>query len=193
MQSSSFDPDCHRVRRDGSYIYEEFLDTEGVDLKVPPARGPCCPLSSHWQTYAVGPEYVHVEARKSPTLDGVVQRDQEGKEIRLGGQLTPWLIAIPWHLWHCLWHLSIVHLSIHAVLSAAAAPRACTWPSCASQLALGRYPVLLTPQEKLIAAKVGSRGLPSKAEGGATGEGQLCTGEMHMGRGSVLGIWQGLQ
>ena len=32
--------------------------------------------------FCVGPEYAHAEARKSPALDGVVERDKEGKELR---------------------------------------------------------------------------------------------------------------
>jgi len=44
------------IRKDGSYIYEEFLPTDGFDIKI----------------YTVGSEYAHAEARKCPTLDGVV-------------------------------------------------------------------------------------------------------------------------
>ena len=65
-RSSAFDPDMHEIRRDGSYIYEEFVETQGTDVKM----------------YTVGPDYGHAEARKSPTMDGVVIRNENGKEVR---------------------------------------------------------------------------------------------------------------
>ncbi|KAL3894967.1 MAG: hypothetical protein SGARI_007592, partial [Bacillariaceae sp.] len=46
-RSSEFYPDINEVRRDGSYIYEEFVETQGTDVKM----------------YTVGPEYGHAEAR----------------------------------------------------------------------------------------------------------------------------------
>lgn len=43
-RSADYDPDHPgTVRRDGSYIYEEFLTTGGTDVKV----------------YTVGPRYAH--------------------------------------------------------------------------------------------------------------------------------------
>ncbi|XP_024390949.1 inositol hexakisphosphate and diphosphoinositol-pentakisphosphate kinase VIP1 isoform X2 [Physcomitrium patens] len=72
-RSSEFRPNIRRVRRSGSYIYEEFMPTGGTDVKV----------------YTVGPEYAHAEARKSPVVDGVVMRSADGKEVRYPVLLTP--------------------------------------------------------------------------------------------------------
>ncbi|XP_065076617.1 inositol hexakisphosphate and diphosphoinositol-pentakisphosphate kinase 2-like isoform X17 [Ochlerotatus camptorhynchus] len=64
-RSSVYSPES-RVRKTGSFIYEDFMPTDGTDVKV----------------YTVGPDYAHAEARKSPALDGKVERDSDGKEVR---------------------------------------------------------------------------------------------------------------
>uniref|UniRef100_A0A6G1SA12 Inositol hexakisphosphate and diphosphoinositol-pentakisphosphate kinase n=1 Tax=Aceria tosichella TaxID=561515 RepID=A0A6G1SA12_9ACAR len=70
-RSSVYSNESH-VRKTGSYIYEEFMPTDGTDVKV----------------YTAGPDYAHAEARKSPALDGKVERDSDGKEIRYPVILT---------------------------------------------------------------------------------------------------------
>jgi inositol-hexakisphosphate/diphosphoinositol-pentakisphosphate 1-kinase len=71
-KSAEYDPEHPgTVRRDGSYIYEEFIPTSGTDIKV----------------YTVGSEYAHAEARKSPVVDGKVMRASDGKEVRAHSHL----------------------------------------------------------------------------------------------------------
>lgn len=65
-RSSEFYPHINEIRRTGSYIYEEFVVTQGTDVKV----------------YTVGDGYGHAEARKSPVVDGRVKRDSNGREVR---------------------------------------------------------------------------------------------------------------
>ncbi|KAL3318692.1 Inositol hexakisphosphate and diphosphoinositol-pentakisphosphate kinase 1 [Cichlidogyrus casuarinus] len=71
--SSKYNIKFSKIRRDRSYIYEEFMATDGTDVKV----------------YTVGDDYAHAEARKSPALDGKVERDHDGKEVRYPVILTP--------------------------------------------------------------------------------------------------------
>jgi len=71
-RSSLFYPEINEIRRDGSYIYESFVETQGTDVKM----------------YTVGPDYGHAEARKSPAIDGKVKRNADGKEVRFPVILT---------------------------------------------------------------------------------------------------------
>ena len=72
-RSSEFYQNVNELRREGSYIYEEFVITQGTDVKV----------------YTVGPNYGHAEARKSPVVDGRVNRDPTGREVRYPVILSP--------------------------------------------------------------------------------------------------------
>lgn len=70
--SSRFNKSENKIRRNGNYIYEEFLPNDGFDIKV----------------YAIGLDYFHAETRKSPTVDGIVMRTKKGKEVRYPVNLT---------------------------------------------------------------------------------------------------------
>ncbi|KAI7908297.1 histidine phosphatase superfamily-domain-containing protein [Cokeromyces recurvatus] len=72
-KSSEFDPNLKFPNAKGSWIYEKLMETENSeDIKI----------------YTVGPQFVHAETRKSPTVDGHVKRNTEGKEIRYCVKLT---------------------------------------------------------------------------------------------------------
>eukprot|EP00931_Biecheleriopsis_adriatica_P041234 TRINITY_DN23594_c0_g1_i1.p1 TRINITY_DN23594_c0_g1~~TRINITY_DN23594_c0_g1_i1.p1 ORF type:complete len:1072 (+),score=245.31 TRINITY_DN23594_c0_g1_i1:101-3217(+) len=71
-KSADYDASVNTIRRDGTYMYEQFFQTGGTDIKV----------------YTVGEGYAHAEARKSPVVDGLVNRDKNGKEVRTPVVLT---------------------------------------------------------------------------------------------------------
>ena len=91
-RSSWYSP-VSEVRKEGSYIYEDFIPADGIDVKVERSkiaykdqrsvlgRVKDQRSSRIVQVYAVGPYYAHAEARKAPGLDGKVERDADGKEV----------------------------------------------------------------------------------------------------------------
>lgn len=77
-KSSEWDPNLIIPRavfeESSSYVYEKFLQVVNAeDIKA----------------YTVGPEFCHSESRTSPVVDGLVRRNNYGKELRFVLNLTP--------------------------------------------------------------------------------------------------------
>lgn len=73
--SSSFDAGGAAVRREGSYIYEEFLMTHGTDVKV----------------YVVGPHYAHAVRARAQRVCTRCERASAGR--RRHGSPPSWTAA----------------------------------------------------------------------------------------------------
>ena len=77
-KSSSYHPDCSNIRTDGqSYIYERFVPTV-----IPVEGDESSAVQRDLKLYTVGENFVYAETRKSPEVDGTVDRLPDGREKR---------------------------------------------------------------------------------------------------------------
>jgi inositol hexakisphosphate/diphosphoinositol-pentakisphosphate kinase len=76
-QSSKLNTSVNTIRRDGTYLYEPFHTlVGGKDIKV----YLCGDFNP--DTHEIYDLYIHAEQRKSPSVDGIVERSSSGLEYR---------------------------------------------------------------------------------------------------------------
>eukprot|EP00033_Pygsuia_biforma_P001591 GCRY01001790.1.p1 GENE.GCRY01001790.1~~GCRY01001790.1.p1 ORF type:complete len:441 (+),score=48.71 GCRY01001790.1:177-1325(+) len=110
--SSSYLPEINSIRKNMECLYQEFLDDseESTDLSPSTDRieesddydssgdsKGLCSFESNFKSpgplldikvYAVGKDYALAQTRKAPILDGIVERDEKGREKRSTIPLT---------------------------------------------------------------------------------------------------------